>query len=305
MNREMPHLRYTERRIPNLTFKIKSEDEAIRGLPPHRHDFFEILFFISGGCEHKIGERVYQVRPGSIYFIAPYTVHQISVPKDARLFTIFFDIKFLRPHLKADSLDLGQVDLTQFPEFVPFALQKHFDFLLDEENVSYLTRLCQKMKDEQLSCRMFSVDLVRSYLFLLIGRIVHLHEREMLKLLRTGVNQIGHREKVSKILDHIRDNLSQKISLKDVAKRVFLSPNYVSHLIRRETGRSFTELVTERRVEVATELLCHTSLRVSEVASRVGFDDEAYFARRFRKLKGVSPRHYRDDWARKDLKNPV
>ena len=73
-----------------------------------------------------------------------------------------------------------------------------------------------------------------------------------------------------------------------------LSPNYLAHLVRKETGSTFTDLVTERRIALAQSLLAHTSRRIADIARSVGFRDEGYFARRFRARVGVSPKAYRD-----------
>ena len=70
--------------------------------------------------------------------------------------------------------------------------------------------------------------------------------------------------------------------------------NYLAHLLKKETGKTFTDLVTERRMEKAQELLAHTTLRIAEVAEAVGFEDEAYFARRFRQCLKIAPREYRN-----------
>ena len=95
------------------------------------------------------------------------------------------------------------------------------------------------------------------------------------------------------MIRHVRENLARRLSLTEAAVAADLSPNYLAHLIKKETGRTFTDLVTERRMEKAQELLAHTSLRIGEVAEAVGFEDEAYFARRFRQCFQVAPRDYR------------
>ena len=79
----------------------------------------------------------------------------------------------------------------------------------------------------------------------------------------------------------------------DAAAAADLSPNYLAHLIKKETGKTFVDLVTERRMEKACELLTHTTLRINEVAQAVGFEDEAYFARRFRQRYATAPRQFR------------
>ncbi|HEY9445679.1 MAG TPA: helix-turn-helix transcriptional regulator, partial [Burkholderiales bacterium] len=72
-----------------------------------------------------------------------------------------------------------------------------------------------------------------------------------------------------------------------------LSPHYLAHLVKKETGKTFVELVTERRMERACELLSHTGMKIAEVAAAVGFEDDAYFARRFKQRYGIAPGSYR------------
>jgi AraC-like DNA-binding protein len=79
----------------------------------------------------------------------------------------------------------------------------------------------------------------------------------------------------------------------DASAAAFLSPNYLANLLRKETDRTFTDLVTERRIERAKELLSSTSLLVREIAHQCGFTDEAYFNRRFRQWVGSTPRNFR------------
>jgi AraC-like DNA-binding protein len=65
-------------------------------------------------------------------------------------------------------------------------------------------------------------------------------------------------------------------------------------LLKKETGKSFTELVTERRMERAQDLLTNTAMRIADVAHATGFSDEGYFTRRFKQWHGSSPRAFRE-----------
>jgi len=95
------------------------------------------------------------------------------------------------------------------------------------------------------------------------------------------------------VMRHVRETLGRRLQLADAAAAADLSPNYLAHLIKKETGKTFVDLVTERRMEKARELLAHTTLRIGEIAAATGFADEAYFARRFRQRYGMAPRQFR------------
>ena len=97
-----------------------------------------------------------------------------------------------------------------------------------------------------------------------------------------------------RVLAHIGAHLAENLTLNDAAAAAFLSPNYLAHLLKKETGKTFTELVAERRMALARDLLAHTARTVAQVAHAAGFADEAYFSRRFRQLEGVSPTGYRE-----------
>jgi AraC-like DNA-binding protein len=91
----------------------------------------------------------------------------------------------------------------------------------------------------------------------------------------------------------IRENLHRQISLTEAARAAHLSPTYLSNVLRKETGKTFVEMLTERRMQKARELLLSTSIRMTEIAAAVGFEDEAYFARRFKQRYGKTPTEMR------------
>ncbi len=83
-------------------------------------------------------------------------------------------------------------------------------------------------------------------------------------------------------------------SLEEAAETLRITPNYLGELIRRETGRSFRELLLERRIkEAQVYLKLHRHLSVTRIASLCGFHDSNYFSTCFRRIAGCSPREYR------------
>ncbi len=103
----------------------------------------------------------------------------------------------------------------------------------------------------------------------------------------------GHTDALRCVLKFIDENLHRDISLAEVAEAAYLSPNYMSQLLKKQTGLAFVDWLTGRRMDRARELLAHTADRVGTVAHRVGYGDEAYFTRRFKQRFGVAPTAYR------------
>lgn len=87
--------------------------------------------------------------------------------------------------------------------------------------------------------------------------------------------------------------VGQPLSLKDVAAELGLTPGHLTTVVRRRTGRTVQEWITERRMAEARALLSGTDLPIAEVARRVGISDPGYFARLFRTTHGAAPRRWR------------
>jgi AraC-like DNA-binding protein len=98
---------------------------------------------------------------------------------------------------------------------------------------------------------------------------------------------------VSKALDFMRANLHRDLSRDEVARHVGISPSHFSRLLKERTGRSFTELLRQCRVDLACDLLRTTEQSLAQIGDECGFCDQAYFTKVFQDVKGVTPRQFR------------
>lgn len=98
---------------------------------------------------------------------------------------------------------------------------------------------------------------------------------------------------LGKALDYMRANLHLEVSRDEVARHAGISPSHFSRLIRERTGRSFTELMRQCRVDLACDVLSRTDRSLVEIANACGFCDQSYFTRVFRAVKGVTPKQFR------------
>ena len=96
-----------------------------------------------------------------------------------------------------------------------------------------------------------------------------------------------------KIVSYIRAHYSEKLSLDSLARKFGFTSNYISTLVKSETGESFNPYVTSLRVKRAMELLAHTEIDVKEIALMVGYDDQHYFSRLIKQQTDMSPTQYR------------
>lgn len=96
---------------------------------------------------------------------------------------------------------------------------------------------------------------------------------------------------VAQVKAYIRDHLSEKLTLADVAAVFSFSPGYLSQLFGKYGG-GFVEYITEARVAAAKEMLEKGDKKIYEIAEELGFESSFYFSKVFKKATGLSPREY-------------
>ena len=98
---------------------------------------------------------------------------------------------------------------------------------------------------------------------------------------------------VKRALSMIETYYSQGITLEELAERLCVTDEYLSTLIKKETGISFTETVRKMRIERIKELLLHSSLKLNQIAEMVGYSDPKYMSKVFKEEVGMLPAQFR------------
>lgn len=99
---------------------------------------------------------------------------------------------------------------------------------------------------------------------------------------------------VKNALEYMENHYADKITLSELADKMYVSQWHLSKLLNKHTKKSFSELLNEIRVKEAKQLLKDPSLRVGDVAEMIGFLDIAHFSRVFKKCTGMSANEYRN-----------
>jgi len=95
------------------------------------------------------------------------------------------------------------------------------------------------------------------------------------------------------ICELIQQRPDLPLTVKQLSDAARMTPNYFSSLFHEHMGQTFSDFLAETRLRHAEELLMDPTLNISDVARVVGYEDPGYFARRFRKHYGISPREWR------------
>lgn len=127
-------------------------------------------------------------------------------------------------------------------------------------------------------------------------------QRVLKSMLQTLFLQIARRYRIEnakntpvtlseQIIQYMADH-SDVVTLKDIAAHFSYHPNYISSLLHKETGRKFTEILLEKRMERAVLLLKNTTLSVEEITVMLGYSNTSNFYKAFREYYGTTPREY-------------
>src|SRR5215203_294709 len=262
------------------------------GLPQghtHSHDFIVLAYFERGGGSMWLGDKEWQIAAGDVYLIAPGEV--VGVGDDASGFEeaegwgVFFPLEVLGDQAPGTFLSWRTHPLL-FPFVRGAAGGAQRLKVPSSEQPSWSERLLA-MEIELVQRHDGYREAVLSHLTLLLVGVGRLAADVV------GDLRLRDEPLLAEVFGFIEEHYSERISLKDVARAVSLSPGHLTTVVRRKTGRTAQAWIAERRMAEARKLLVQTDLAVEEVGRRVGYVDAGYVVRSFGHAHGATPLGWR------------
>ncbi|MCB2406491.1 AraC family transcriptional regulator [Hymenobacter lucidus] len=245
---------------------------------PHAHDFYLLLYVTHGQGTHTIDLITYELRPGSLFFLAPGQAHAWSLSEDARGFILFFTAEFYLQHYPAHRL-------AEYPFFNP-ANQPVICLPTSETQI---LPLFESMFQEEQTTAPNRDEVVAAYVYLALELAARAYAppAEAAQLPPHGLEQV--REFGQLLNAHFR---AEK-TVRYYANKLALTANHLNAICRRILNKTASDLIHERVVAEAKRLLTHSAQSVAQVADAVGFEDASYFTRYFKKYVGQPPEAFR------------
>ena len=153
------------------------------------------------------------------------------------------------------------------------------DPALDKESKDKITESFEQQIHVQ-SERKTKADYMKYWLEYIADNIQSMHNNDQ--------NQL-----IQQIYKYLNDNFSQPIGLTNVSEHVNRNPSYISRFIKQATGRKFSEILAELRLEEAKKLLRSSNLKITQIAEQVGYPNLQYFTRVFTGQMNMTPAEYR------------
>jgi two-component system response regulator YesN len=109
----------------------------------------------------------------------------------------------------------------------------------------------------------------------------------------TDQKKVAEKKPIRAAKQYIYDNYNRSLTLESVSGFVGFNPTYFSVLFKKETGRNFSEYLTDLRMKNAKTYLVSTDMDIADIAAEVGYGDLKYFSKLFKKSTGINPTEYR------------
>jgi len=108
---------------------------------------------------------------------------------------------------------------------------------------------------------------------------------------------------ISVIMDWIRANHTENLSVAKVAAKFHYHPGYISSMFKKHTGMPLADFINRTKINAAKELLLTSNEPIKQIAADLGFSDDKYFMKVFKRLEGTTPSKYRNAFYRKFVNN--
>lgn len=254
----------------------------------HKHNFYELILIESGRGRQRLNDVVFPYKKGDVFLLTPDDAHEFIIEKP----TLFTFIKFTeqvfiekmavsKPSNWEESLKLSLMQMPIITESI----------VRDEKDAMHLFNLAKIMLHEFTGNKLYhyetTLELFTCAMCIVIRNLINHKDG-----LRTFKNE---KEKLSNILSYIRIHAfdNEKIRIEPLADYFLMSANYISIYVKKHTGLSIQQHITQHRIKAAEKLLLQERQNINEIVMKLGFNDASHFNKMFKKYKGVSPLKFR------------
>lgn len=264
--------------------QLKSVELRAEAFEPSRTNCFLIYWIESGAGEYWADAESHSFSANSLLFFKPYQYVRLEPKSKVRGALIQFHANFLCVEtFHAESGCAGT--LFNDPYHPPHVV-------LDEATRAEATAILERMRDEFSKRPLAFEEMLLAQLKVLL---ILATRRKSTLTSECGLNgRVARHPVLATLKQLIDEHFATLHAPSDYAKRLHMTPKTLGRIVREQLGKSLTDLIRERILTHAKWQLLHTLKPVKEVAREVGFRDELYFSRMFKRATGFSPTFFRE-----------
>lgn len=262
-----------------LNLKITYHNHPI-SISRHMHDFYECCYVYAGSFIHEFDSGEYPLKTGDLLIIPPGTAHRIiKCSEDIHGINLLINAEFY-----------GKKILPLLNEAAA-GCRSEVTYYSCYDNVE-IRALIESILEEVFRPNHQCEQIITCYLALLINQCERLYSQTLLD--KDEQKKIQREYLISRILNDVFLNY-KKTSLPELSQKFGYSENYISHLIKEETGLSFSQYKLNIQLDQAAHLLLQDeSVPITYIANVTGFTNYSFFYRKFEQKYQLTPANYRD-----------
>lgn len=247
---------------------------------PHRHSFYHLVLFTSGGGHHKIDFEQFRVKKGQMYFMIPGQVHSWQFEGNVDGYVLNFSEAFLNSFLRNDHY-LGQFP---FLEGVAHNAVVDLDEVSSKGAAGFLKNILHEEQQKGFQFR-DQQRLSLLSLFILVSRNI---------AAKTQHVTVKNNDLVIRNFRKLVEQHYTTLKLpREYAALLYITPNHLNALSNDILGKPAGEIIRDRILLEAKRLLINADLSISEIAWQLNFADNSYFTKFFKKQAGITPEVFR------------
>jgi AraC-like DNA-binding protein len=272
--------------------------ESIKYVPPQEtisvvFDFYSIGLKRTPNAKYKYGQQEYDFDEGVMFFMSPGQVFGVKIDKDAVLKRRGWSLLVHPDFLWNTSLAKTIKQYRYFSYSVNEALH------LSEKEEAIINGIIENMEQEYRSnIDNFSQSVIVSQLELLLNYSNRFYNRQFITRQKASSDLLIKLEDLlNEYFDRQNELQGGLPTVKYIADKLNVSPNYLSDTLRTLTGQNTQQHIHDKLIEKAKESLSTTSLSVGEIAYRLGFEHPQSFNKLFKNKTSVSPLEFRNSFS--------
>ena len=285
----------SEYEMNKIPFKIYKLENNVPILNDHTHDYIQLWYVLKGAFRHSINDYEYEMVKGDLFVIPPFVVHRVR-PNEGEC------VKVIGCEFLPQFIDDRFENISNSNDFFDFAYLE--PFMVSQDMVKPKLNLqgeIQAQVEEILEEMLLEYNNLDKYYEIFL-------KGDLLKLLAIIIREYNsgyqssedketfqkYRDAISGTIQYINEHYNEELRLDDVCKRSMMSKTYFCYIFKSLTRKTFSEYLIDLRIQKSMELLVETSMPVTEICYKIGFNDVTHFCRMFKKVVGVSPTNYRN-----------
>lgn len=258
--------------------------QIFKAIYAHWHEEMEIIYITRGKGFVRLNDELVQIETGDIILIGKETIHYIQSDKDDILYfkSLVFNLNIIYSYL-GDACQIELVDPLMNNKF-------EIKSVLKKENKHYSQFLKIYLNIIEVYCKK------EKYFYIKIKGLFFELFYEMFKadvIRNVDISKTRKTSKMKVILDYIDNHYYENMTINNLAQMMHYNEYYFMKIFKQYTGKTFIYYINEIRIEKSKYLILNTDLSITEIATKVGFNNTSYYIKKFQHLQGITPHKFR------------